>query len=139
MVIEPTTVTLPGGARIRGRGRRQIAEPVEFTLRLTSRRVVGAAQSVRTVAWPDFGVPRDDEDAIAAIRELVARAEAGQRVEVVCDGGTGRTGTVIAAAAILGGMGAADAIAWVRTHYRPSAIETRGQRRWLERLAAGLG
>jgi hypothetical protein len=46
-------------------------------------------------------------------------------------GGTGRTGTVIACMAILAGHPAADAVAWTRRHYRPRAVETPSQRRWI--------
>lgn len=137
-MIDPVVVTLPSGARIRGRGRRQRAEPVDLTLRLTRHRVRDAAREVRSVDWPDFRTPRDDADALDAIRELVRRAEQGQRVEVVCDGGTGRTGTAIAAAAMLGGMGAGEAISWVRAHYRPRAVETSAQERWLAHLRLDL-
>jgi hypothetical protein len=38
---------------------------------------------------------------------------------------------VIACMAVLAGHPAGDAVAWTRTHYRPRAVETRGQRRWI--------
>lgn len=59
------------------------------------------------------------------------RARAGERVEVACRGGTGRTGTVIACMTVLAGHPAADAVAWTRSHYRAHAVETRGQRHWV--------
>jgi hypothetical protein len=33
--------------------------------------------------------------------------------------------------AVLAGHPAADALAWTRAHYRPRAVETPGQRRWI--------
>ena len=56
---------------------------------------------------------------------------AGERVEVACGGGVGRTGTVIACLAVLAGHPAADAVGWTRRNYRPRAVETPGQRRWI--------
>ncbi|MDN5930667.1 MAG: hypothetical protein L0I24_06340, partial [Pseudonocardia sp.] len=85
--------------------------------------------------WPDFGVPRDGERAVAAVRYAYRLARDGTRVEVVCGGGTGRTGTVVACMAVLAGQPAADAVAWTRAHYRPRAVETPGQRRWVRWFA----
>ena len=53
--------------------------------------------------WPDFSLPRDTADAVTRIRDLHRRAGAGEAVEVACGGGIGRTGTVVAALAILAG------------------------------------
>jgi protein-tyrosine phosphatase len=50
---------------------------------------------------------------------------------VVCGGGNGRTGTAIACMAVLAGHPAGDAVAWTRANYRPRAVETPGQRRWV--------
>ncbi|MDT7659039.1 MAG: hypothetical protein QOF38_3754, partial [Pseudonocardiales bacterium] len=66
-------------------------------------------------------------------------AHAGRRVEVACVGGTGRTGTVIACLAVLAGHPAADALRWTRDHYRPRAVETPGQRRWIQWFAEHSG
>jgi hypothetical protein len=85
------------------------------------------------VDWPDFGIP--DETAImSALPSLLARARAGQRVEVGCAGGHGRTGTAVACLAVLTGCPAADAVAWVREHYCPSAVETPGQEAFVARF-----
>jgi protein-tyrosine phosphatase len=59
-------------------------------------------------------------------------------VEVACDGGTGRTGTVIACLAVRAGHPAADAVAWTRRTYRPRAVETPGQKRWVAWFAEQL-
>ena len=85
----------------------------------------------RLVTWPDLGVPADDVDAAAAIRDAFVRAQAGEGVEVGCAGGLGRTGTVLACMAVLAGLPAPDAVAWVREHHHPAAIETAAQERWV--------
>ncbi|MBA3523751.1 MAG: protein phosphatase, partial [Geodermatophilaceae bacterium] len=84
-------VELPGGARVRGR---RIADPAslaEFALLLAEGPVPGWEH--RRVRWPDFWIPVDRADALDALREALGRAHAGQRVEVACAGGRGRTGT----------------------------------------------
>lgn len=83
------------------------------------------------IDWPDFGVPRDRDAAAAQIRAAFARARAGERVEVGCAGGLGRTGTVIGAMAFLAGVPAADAVQWVRANYDPRAVETEEQERFV--------
>jgi hypothetical protein len=85
----------------------------------------------RLVAWPDLGLPTDDADAEAAIHEALRRARAGEGVEVGCVGGLGRTGTVLACLAVLTGVPADDAVAWVREHHDPAAVETPAQQRWV--------
>ncbi|NYE69402.1 protein-tyrosine phosphatase family protein [Microlunatus parietis] len=77
--------------------------------------------------WPDFGLPTDQEAMITSLRRVLDRARAGERVELGCLGGHGRTGTALAALAVLTGHPAADAVAWTRTTYCPKAIETRAQ------------
>ncbi|GAY10270.1 protein-tyrosine phosphatase family protein [Pseudonocardia sp. N23] len=134
--------TLPDGTRVRGRGRSQPvpAGPLpEFGLCLGSpERTWWSRKAVRLpgwpaewLDWPDFRTPRDDAHAAARIVATYERARAGERVEIACLGGTGRTGTVIACMAILAGHPADDALTWVRANYRPHAVETPGQRRWI--------
>ncbi|MFB4296499.1 protein phosphatase [Actinomadura sp. NTSP31] len=79
-------------------------------------------------------LPRDKERAVALIRDLHARAGAGERVEVACGGGVGRTGTVIACLAVLSGVPAERAVAWTRENYHRKAVETPWQRRWVLRF-----
>ena len=122
-------VTLPGGARVRGRRLSAPASPADFGLVLARGRV--PAWPYRRIRWPDFSVPADREDALDALREALRRAYAGERVEAACHGGVGRTGTALAALAILDGLPAGEAVGWVREHYHPRAVETSGQRRWL--------
>jgi hypothetical protein len=84
--------------------------------------------------WPDFGVPDDPAPVLAALRGLLARAEAGEHVELGCLGGHGRTGTALAAMAVLSGVPPDEAVAWVREHYCDRAVETPDQ----ERFVTGL-
>ncbi|MFC4851948.1 protein-tyrosine phosphatase family protein [Actinophytocola glycyrrhizae] len=131
------TTQLPGGALVRGRGLRNPApgHPVpEFGLYLGTRKLRARHSFTwphEWLEWPDFLLPRDTEAAVTRIRDLHRRALDGQRVEVACGGGVGRTGTVMAALAILSGVPAAEAVTWTRGAYHPRAVETPWQRRWL--------
>lgn len=87
------------------------------------------------VGWPDFGVPTDPDDLMYALRAVLDRARGGQRVEIGCHGGHGRTGTALACLAVLAGHPAADAVAWVRASYCTQAVETPEQ----EAFVKGLG
>ena len=59
---------------------------------------------------------------------------AGERVEIACGGGRGRTGTALACIAQLAGIAPDAATAWVREHYDPRAVETPWQRRYVRRF-----
>lgn len=131
-VGQPGVVVLPSGVAVRGRRVGDAASPADFALLLAPGPV--PAWPHRRIRWPDFWVPIDRADAIDALREALRRAHAGERVEAACRGGTGRTGTALAALAILDGLPPAEAVSWVRAHYRPRAVETPWQRRWLSRL-----
>lgn len=76
---------------------------------------------------PDFGVPADPAELMAALQCALERARAGQRVELGCLGGHGRTGTALACLATLTGHPADDAVEWVRAAYCKKAIETDAQ------------
>jgi hypothetical protein len=125
-------IVLPGGAEVRGRRIGKPASPADFALLLAAGPVPD--WPYRRVRWPDFWVPVDRADAIDALREALRRAYAGERVEVACKGGIGRTGTALAALAVLDGLPAQRAVPWARAHYHPRAVETPWQRRWLHRL-----
>jgi hypothetical protein len=58
---------------------------------------------------------------------LLERARLGERVEVGCLGGHGRTGTALACLAILTGHPPGEAVAWVRANYCADAVETAEQ------------
>ncbi|WP_233558972.1 protein-tyrosine phosphatase family protein [Micromonospora radicis] len=129
---EVGVVELPGGVRVRGRRIADVVSPADFGLLLAPGPTPSWAY--RRVRWPDFWVPTDRADALDALGEALRRGYAGERVEVACRGGTGRTGTALAALAILDGLPAEQAVGWVRAVYRPGAVETPWQRRWLRRL-----
>jgi hypothetical protein len=76
------------------------------------------------LTWPDFGVPENTDAVRQSLTDLLDRARSGQRVEVGCLGGHGRTGTALACLAVLGGQSGGDAVNWVRAKYCSEAIET---------------
>jgi hypothetical protein len=76
------------------------------------------------VDWPDFGVPTESAALVTALGALLDRARTGQRVELGCIGGHGRTGTALACLAVMIGHPSSEAVAWVRTTYCPEAVET---------------
>jgi hypothetical protein len=126
---ETGLVSMPGGARVRGRRLADAASPADFALVLAEGPL--PAWPHRRIRWPDFWVPLDRADALDALHEAHRRATAGERLEVACRGGVGRTGTALAALAILDGLPTGEAVAWVRDRYHPKAVETPWQRRWL--------
>ncbi|MQA33796.1 protein-tyrosine phosphatase family protein [Modestobacter roseus] len=133
---EPGVLVLPSGRRVRGRGLRQTLpagpEPV-FGVYLLGRAPCPVPWETRWVRWPDFRLPTAPGDLRHALLEVWDRA-ATERVEVACAGGTGRTGTALACLAVLDGLPAARAVAYVRSHYRRHAVETRGQARFVSRF-----
>ncbi len=126
---ETGLVTLPTGVRVRGRRIGDPASEADFTLLLADGPL--PTWPTRRIRWPDFWVPSDRADALDALHEAHRRALAGERVEVACRGGIGRTGTALAALAILDGLPASQAVDWVRANHHHRAVETPWQRRWL--------
>jgi hypothetical protein len=122
-------VTLPSGARVRGRRLSDPASPADFALILAHGPV--PTWPHRHLRWPDFWIPASRDDALEALHDAHHRARAGERVEVACHGGIGRTGTALAALAILDGLTPPEALTWVRSNYHHRAVETPWQRRWL--------
>jgi Protein-tyrosine phosphatase len=129
---ETGLMALPGGARVRGRRLADPASPADFALVLAGGPSPGWPH--RRVRWPDFGVPTDRDDALDALRKAHRWAYGGERVEVACRSGLGRTGTALAALVILDGLTPDQAVAWVRDRYDQGAIETPWQRRWLRNV-----
>lgn len=131
-VDEIGLATLPSGVRVRGRRVSDTVSPADFALLLADGPVPSWPH--RRIRWPDFWVPTDRADALDALHEAHRRAHAGDRVEVACHGGKGRTGTALAALAILDGLTPDEAFSWVRRDYNRRAVETPWQRRWLRKV-----
>jgi hypothetical protein len=133
----PGVLALPSGRLLRGRGLRRPApagpDP-EFGLYVLGSAPPAVPWEFRWMAWPDFRLPADP----AATRKALAEAwerSATQRVEVACAGGVGRTGTALACIAVLDGVPAREAVAYIRQHYDPRAVETPRQRRFVARFS----
>lgn len=93
----------------------------------------------RLVDWRDMELPANEADAFDAFLEARRRVQAGQVIEIACDGGTGRTGTALACLVLADGVKpAAEAIEWVRQHYHHWAVEIDDQERLVERFARYL-
>ncbi|MFE3452270.1 protein phosphatase [Nonomuraea sp. NPDC059194] len=132
----PGVLRLPSGRLVRGRGlRRPTPEGPEpaFGLYLLGHEPPKVEWEARWLRWPDFWLPSDRVAAGEALREAWARA-ASERVEVACAGGHGRTGTALACIAVLDGVPNREAVAYVRKHYAPRAVETPWQRRFVSRF-----
>lgn len=131
-------VRFPDGRCVRARGLRASSVgglAPEFGVYLTGRDPRIADWHYRWVRWRDFRLPEETDDAVDALREAHRRA-ATERVEIACGGGVGRTGTALSVLALMSGVPAGEAVAWVREHYHRRAVETRGQRRWIREVSA---
>jgi hypothetical protein len=128
---------LPSGRLIRGRGLRHpmpSGHPPTFGVYLLGAAPPEFGWESRWVRWPDFRLPADPAYAARVLREVWERAGT-ERAEVACGGGRGRTGTALACVAILDGVPPEDAVAYVREHYHPRAVETPWQRRFVRTFA----
>ena len=129
---EAGVLELPSGRTVRGRSSRRAAEgaAADLTLRLGAFRPTGTCDRTTWIAWPDFGLPADRRAAALALLDAWAHSD-GERVDVTCRGGRGRTGTALACIAVIDGMEAAAAIDLVRNKYHRGAIETPWQARYV--------
>ncbi|MFG2043262.1 protein-tyrosine phosphatase family protein [Dactylosporangium sp. NPDC048998] len=134
---EPGVLRLPSGRLIRGRGLRRPPAEVDpqYGLYLLGKPPPDPGWPYAWLRWPDFRLPADRTAAAAAFAEALRRA-GDERVEVACHGGRGRTGTALACIAVLDGVPAGEAVAYVRRHYHPHAVETPWQRRYVERFSS---
>lgn len=127
---------LPSGRLVRGR---PLARPLpegpepDFALYLFGEEPPAVAWESKWVRWPDFRLPSDKSAFAEALREAWVRAET-DRVEFACYGGNGRTGTALACFAVLDGVPAEEAVAYVREHYAKTAVETPWQRYFVARF-----
>jgi hypothetical protein len=130
-------LTLPSGRAVRGRAWRDLPAPrPDLGLYLLPRPPSDLPWDSRWVRWRDFSLPADPALLRAALVELLDRS-GGERVEVACRGGVGRTGTALACLAVLDGLPADAAVGFVRAGYHPRAVETRGQRAFVSRFSPG--
>jgi hypothetical protein len=129
---------LPSGRLVRGRGLRRALAPgptPTFAVYLLGRRPPAVTWESRWVRWPDFWLPSERTQARQVLHEAWERALA-ERVEIACGSGRGRTGTALACLAVIDGVPADEAVAFVRQHYNPQAVETPWQERYVTRFAA---
>ncbi|WP_327380511.1 phosphatase domain-containing protein [Streptomyces sp. CB02400] len=134
----PGVVRLPSGRLVRGRGLRNgLPEGQVPTLAvyLTDHRPATQPWESRWIRWRGFRLPSDPDDALRTLR-LVHERGLGERVEVACGGGAGRTGTALAAMCVMEGMEPGQAVKWVRQRYRSRAVEVPWQRRFIRRVHA---
>jgi hypothetical protein len=132
----PGVLCLPSGRLIRGRGLRRptpTGPTPTFAVYLLGHRPPALGWEARWVRWPDFLLPSDPEAARRALQEAWERSW-DERVEVACGGGRGRTGTALGCLAVLDGVPAERAVAYVRRHYDTRAVETPWQRRYVRRF-----
>jgi hypothetical protein len=129
---------LPSGRLVRGRA---LNRPLPdgptptFAVYLLGTQPPAVSWETRWVHWPDFWLPSDRSGAGAALEEAWTRTQT-DRVEVGCAGGLGRTGTPLACLAVLDGVPAAQAVAYVREHFDARAVETPWQRRYVRRFSS---
>jgi hypothetical protein len=131
-------VRLPSGRLVRGRGLRQPLPPgpaPAFAVYLSGTTPPAVTWESRWLRWPDFWLPSDRTQARHVLYEAWERALTG-RVEIACGGGRGRTGTALACLAVIDGVPPDRAVAFVRQHYHPRAIETPWQRRYVAHFGA---
>jgi protein-tyrosine phosphatase len=107
--------------------------PPTFAVHLLGHPPPEVAWESRWVRWPDFWLPRDRDEARAVLAGAWERSGT-DRVEIACDGGRGRTGTALACLAVLDGVPAGRAVAFVRTHFDRRAVETPWQARYVARF-----
>jgi Protein-tyrosine phosphatase len=132
-----TGVVFPDGTTVDACGLRdrQVKNPDrDFGLYMDPRWV--PTWPAELIEWEDFGVPADGARAAEQIRAVFERARAGQRVEIGCAGGLGRTGTVLACMATLAGVPPIHAVEWVRANYDPHAVETGKQEAFVHTFAS---
>jgi hypothetical protein len=138
----PGILRLPSGRLVRGRGLRRpvpAGDPAgparlpEFGLYLLGSEPPEVPWESCWVRWPDFGLPADRALAAKVLAEAWRRSD-GERVEIACAGGRGRTGTALACLAVLDGVRASEAVGFVRANYDPHAVETLWQRRFVARF-----
>lgn len=97
------------------------------------------------IGCPDRGTPLiSPAQVIEIAREVIRRAKSGERVEVGCVGGHGRTGLMLGAITLTavvdsgGKMTGPAAVSYVRTMHCQNAVESREQEWWVDCVAHEL-
>lgn len=128
-------IQFPDGAWVRGRAlRREPQAGPHPTFGLYLGVPYRPSWQHHYIAWRDFGLPRYPRQAAQLLRNAHEHALCGGRVEIACNGGLGRTGTALAALAVLAGVHPDQAVRWTRQHYDRRAVETPWQRLWVQRF-----
>lgn len=129
----PGVLRLPSGRLVRGRGLRKGLPPgpePTFGVYLLGSPPEPVSWESRWIRWPDFRLPADRDETRKILTEALERL-VHDRVEVACGGGKGRTGTALACLAVLDGVPAGEAVAFVRANYDRHAVETPWQKRYV--------
>ncbi|WP_280414018.1 protein-tyrosine phosphatase family protein [Nocardia carnea] len=132
----PGVLRLPSGRMVRGRGLRNplpSGDTPQFGVYLLSSEPPPVEWESRWVHWRDFWLPSDRSALAPVLRELLERSET-ERVEIACGGGFGRTGTAMSCLAVLDGIPAAEAVAYIRDNYSRRAVEMPWQKRFVTRF-----
>lgn len=142
--LAPGVVEFPSGRRIRGRSwRKRTEEPADLCIMLTTgvgsrlgslSSTTTAAETI-TIDWPDLRLPRRTSQAHDVLKEAWERASR-ERVEIVCGGGVGRTGTALAIIGVLDGMEPQEAIDFVKSNYHADAVDSPAQRAFVRDMGA---
>jgi hypothetical protein len=134
----PGLLVLPSGRSVRGCPEHAAGvdcQRPEFGLYLAAAPPPPREWPSRWILWRDFRTPSDPGAAREALVEAWHRS-AHQRVEIACHGGRGRTGTALACLAVIDGIPPHEAVAFVRRHYHRRAVETPGQKRFVQQFRA---
>jgi protein-tyrosine phosphatase len=118
-----------------------LLEPNEAgQLDLLGERQAAEDHALRFISFPipDRGVPASLQEAVFLIERITAQLDVGKNVAVHCRQGIGRSGLIAAGVLISAGMGPDDAIQIVSSARGVAVPETAEQRKWTERLPAGL-
>ncbi|WP_338886828.1 protein-tyrosine phosphatase family protein [Rhodococcus sovatensis] len=132
----PGILRLPSGPVVRGRGLRAptpLGPTPDFGVYLQGKEPAAFEWESRWIRWPDFWLPSDRSAFGNVLRDVLRRCE-GERVEIACGGGYGRTGTALACLVVADGLPNDEAVSYVRQHYSRRAVETPWQKRFVEKF-----
>ena len=91
------------------------------------------------ISWEDFAdAPPDKVHLFQELSNAFEKARLGDWVEVSCEAGCGRTGTVLACMAVISGVDPAQAVSWIRRNYDSCAVETAEQEKLISEFSMGF-